>query len=74
MKQEQQTGRWAKLYEEAKAKQTATPKPKRPQTSYFYIGKKSAKPTVVFEGVRPCWLVRTIHSLIGIHWSKGGKK
>lgn len=66
-------GTWAKLCEEAKAKQAAAPKPKRPQTSYFYIGKKSAKPTIVFEGVRPCWPVRALQALVGIHWSKGGK-
>ena len=68
MTQEQQTGRWAKLYEEAKAKQAAAPKPKRPQTSYFYIGRKSAKPTIVIEGVRPCWPVRALQALVGIHW------
>jgi len=66
-------GRWANLYEHAKAQQATAPKTKRPQTSYFYIGRVSAKPKVVFEGVRPCWPVRALQALVGIHWSKGGK-
>lgn len=69
MKQEQQTGRWAKLCEEAKAKQAATPKPK---PNYYYVGKKN-EPTILTEGVRPCWPVRALQALVGIHWSKGGK-
>lgn len=67
---------WEKRLKKMKAehaKQATAPKPKRPQTSYFYIGRKSAKPTVVFEGVRPCWPVRALQALVGIHWSKGGK-
>ena len=65
--------KWAKRCEMMKAQQATAPKQKRPQTSYFYIGKKNAKPTAVFEGVRPCWPVRALQALVGIHWSKGGK-
>ena len=68
MKQEQQTGRWAKLYEEEKAKQAAAPKPK--PIYYYYVGKKN-EPTFTIEGVRPCWLVRALQALVGIHWIIG---
>lgn len=37
---------------------------------YYYIGKKTNNPVVKFCGLRPCWIVRVIQSLIGIHWIK----
>ena len=37
---------------------------------YYYIGKKTNNPVVRFYGLRPCWIVRVIQSLIGIHWIK----
>jgi len=72
---ERRPNTWAKRLEKMKAEQAEAPKPKpkRPQTSYFYIGRKSAKPTVVFEGVRPCWPVRALQALVGIHWAEEGK-
>lgn len=78
MTQEQQTGRWAKLYEEAKAKQAVTPRPKLDY--YYYVGKKikhlppEERVGMYFiVGKRPCWLIRALQALVGIHWAEEGK-
>ena len=78
MTQEQQVGRWAKLCEEAKAKQAVAPKPA--PDYYYYVGKNikhlSPKELVCVSftiGKRPCWLVRALQALVGIHWAEEGK-
>lgn len=35
----------------------------------YYIGKKTDKPTIT-EGERPCWIVRVLQAIVGIHWIK----
>jgi hypothetical protein len=76
---QQQNGRWAKLYEEEKAKQAAAPKPK-PNYYYYYVGKniKHLPPEervgmYFIVGKRPCWLIRALQALVGIHWGEEGK-
>lgn len=70
---QQPTGRWAKLCEEAKAKQAVTPRPK--PNYYYYVGKnikhlppKERDAMYFITGKRPCWPVRALQALVGIHW------
>jgi hypothetical protein len=78
MKQEQQAGRWAKLYEEEKAKQAAETKPKPKPDYYYYIGKnirhlppEERVGMYFIVGKRPCWPIRALQALVGIHWIIG---
>lgn len=60
----EEPSKWVTRLEEAQNQPLRAPQVR----DAFYIGKKSKAPMTLMEGERPCWIVRCIQALIGIHW------